>query len=540
MSETQPLAGMVGPVAEGVEPAPRSAERETQMLRERVRQASVDRAALLSLLSHELRTPMTAIVGMTDLLLLGRVDNEQRECLSTVRDAADCLMAILNDVCDYARVDAGILDFEWIGFRLRNLVAEVAQRLDAHARPKQIDLLISIDADVPDLLVGDPKRIGQVLHHLIDSALRLTKSGRVAIELAQVTDAADEIGLRIDVLDNGTGIAEEDTERVLEPFLGEDNALKRRYPLGPVGLPLAAKLVAAMGGQLRIAQEPQGGTRFTTSLQLLKQGGARTDAEFSAPRDFAGVRALVVDASAARRKWIGDHLRRWHARSTETEGLDAACSELVRAESEGAGYGVLLIDADVSRDLESGEFWSRARVRRRPQVIWMSNEQQRLADSFLADATLARPLTNDALAAALATALECQNQELGVARNGDSHARSDSAAIARCEVKEAIDRLGGDIELYRDLVKCFLDDTSSLFPKIRAAIDSGDPDGVHRGGHSLKGLAGSCGAMGVSDAAGLVEQLGREKRLSEIEAAWNRLRHVFEATRTELAQYYDR
>jgi HPt (histidine-containing phosphotransfer) domain-containing protein len=114
----------------------------------------------------------------------------------------------------------------------------------------------------------------------------------------------------------------------------------------------------------------------------------------------------------------------------------------------------------------------------------------------------------------------------------------DLKSIARCEVEAAVGRLGGDVELYKELVQCFLDDTSSLLPKLRQAIDRRDSEGLHRAGHSLKGLAASCGAQGVAEAAGRLERVGREKQLEELEPAWMALQRALEATRHELANYF--
>src|SRR4051812_29349475 len=161
----------------------RETERELMLARQKIDAASRSRADFLSKMSHELRTPMTAIVGMTDLLLLGELSAEQRDCLGTVRDAADNLMALLNDICDYARVEAATLEFEWTGFRLRALLEETIRRLAPAAYAKGVELIVRISRDVPDLLVADPVRISQIVTNLVDSGLRMTKEGEVFLDV---------------------------------------------------------------------------------------------------------------------------------------------------------------------------------------------------------------------------------------------------------------------------------------------------------------------------------------------------------------------
>lgn len=528
--------------------ASKANERELIALRQKLEAVQRTRADFLMKMSHEFRTPMTAIVGMTDLLLLGQLSAEQRECLSAVRDAADNLMELLNAICDHARVEAGLLDFEWSGFRLRGLVEDVVRQVAVSAREKDVEIVVRVASAVPDLLVADPHRLQQVLYHMLDSSVRLTGRGRVSLDVEVESELADELNLRFVVCDTGSGIALEDQQRILQPFLGTDAGLKKRYSLSPMGLPLVATLVAAMGGKLQLTSDLGSGSCFDATVRLLKQNRLGQTPVAPDCTRLRGKCALVVDPSTVSSGALAEQLRRWRMEVVEAADVNMAVQSLLQRGAQGAPVDVVLYDAISISDDELRQSYRAAGGSHELKLVPMYPVEHEAVTDEPSEGPIAvrKPIFNYQLCEALASVLQvgelAAQDEAAMPREAvverKRRRRVDAASIARCEVEAAVGRLGGDVELYKELVQCFLDDTSDLLPKLRGAVDQRDADGLHRAGHSLKGLAASCGAQGVAEAAGRLERMGREKKLGEVDAALAALERTMAATREELAEYY--
>jgi HPt (histidine-containing phosphotransfer) domain-containing protein/nitrogen-specific signal transduction histidine kinase/CheY-like chemotaxis protein len=548
MSDTIKRASLASSAENGHAATPihllKEAEHELVLARQKLDLAARMRAEFLSKLSHEFRTPMTAIVGMTDLLLLGGVTADQRECLTTVRDAADNLMCLLNEVCDFARVEAGMLDFEWTGFRLRELIEQTIEPLAQRAHAKGLELIVSIGHDVPDSLVADPRRVGQIIDNLVESSIRLTRTGEVFLDVQRGCEVDDEVTLMLLVRDTGMGIAPEDQQRVFQPFLGSDSALKRRYPLSPLGLPLAAALVSALGGRLSLRSEPGLGACFEASIRLLKQNPTLSEREEAAGalpiEPLSGLGILIVDASATTRRTLADMTLAWRMRPTLAANLAEAAAECAACGSGRPAF-ILLEASQLAASPGRVDDLLGLRGGGRPVVLLMLRSDQHSFDSAQCESlgvtgTLHKPIFERKLLETLVTSLH------GGAVKGDA----DKIAIASAqpngsadrEIEAAIERLGGDEQLYRELVQCFLDDTSEMIPKIRRAIHEVDAENLHRAAHSLKGLAASCGAVGVAEAAACLERLGREKQMGATAPAWAALEAALAASRRDLARFY--
>jgi two-component system sensor histidine kinase/response regulator len=514
------------------------AERELGLARQKIESANRARAEFLSMMSHEFRTPMTAIVGMTDLLLLGEITADQRECLTTVRDAADNLMVMLNEVCDYVRAEAGLLDFEWTGFHLRNLLEEAVQPLAQRAHAKGLELVVAVGPSVPDLLVSDPRRVSQIVVNLLDSSIRLTKQGEVVLEVASEAETDDEVVLKFLVRDTGSGIAPEDRHRVVLPFMGSDRSLKLRYPLSPMGLPLAYVLVSALDGHFSLRSEPGRGTCFEASIRVLKQEDSRAQQRNLEPLRSLGLsnaEILIIDPHGSSREALCHLTSTWGLRPRAVADFDQA-----EAECSAGGAkppAAILVDASqIERLPQSLERLVRQRGARPPVLLLLRSNQPSLdaeqCEALGIAATIRKPVFERELLEALMTLLQASQPTHGAPV-------LDSIALeVVCEDNAAIARLGGDVDLYKELVRCFVDDSSGLFAKIAQALQAGDAEGVHRAAHSLKGLAASCGATTVWTAAGKLERLAREGNLPQAETVWRELQAAFAATRHKLSAAY--
>ena len=317
-------------------------QRELHVAKEAAEDASRAKSQFLANVSHEIRTPLHGLLGMLDLVAASELQPEQRQYLDAARSCARTLQALMEDLLDLARIETGRFELQLQPFSLRQTVAEAVRTMALEATERGLELVCSIEASVPDALIGDPQRLRQVLINLLNNAVKFTEQGHVLLSVRTHRVESDSAELLFDVADSGIGIPEDKQKVIFDIFAQLDPSTTRRHGSTGLGLPISAQLVRLMGGQISVRSQVGKGSTFSFTARFGLQSSPQADQP--APAALMGKRILVADDRAVSRRILAAALSEWGCLCTAVENGLLAWNALRGALDRSELFDLVLID----------------------------------------------------------------------------------------------------------------------------------------------------------------------------------------------------
>jgi len=307
--------------------------------------ASQAKSEFLANMSHEIRTPMNGILGMVDLALDANPPADIREYLESIKESANSLLRLLNDVLDFSRIEARRVELEKIPFNLRDTVEHAVSSLAIQAEKKGLELVCRINPKMPDRYRGDPGRLRQILLNLVSNAIKFTDKGEIEVSVDLLKKKGREVTLLFKVRDTGIGIPQDKQAVIFEAFTQADSSTSRRYGGSGLGLAIVSQLVQLFGGRIWVESVVGRGSTFFFTVNLTLQKKNESKIVPARLDQLKSLRVLVVDDNATNRRFLSELLTSWQMRPEEAASGREALTLLNRAVRDGDPFKIVLLDS---------------------------------------------------------------------------------------------------------------------------------------------------------------------------------------------------
>ncbi len=477
--------------------------------RDQARAAAQAKSNFLATMSHEIRTPMTGVLGMIELLRDEPVPAERDRYFKTLKQSADLLMTVLDDILDFSRIDAGKIGLECRNFDIEQLLQSTVDLFDGAASHKGLKLSFDTGAGDNRGVLGDAVRLQQIVSNLLSNAIKFTPAGHITVALTSRPAGDQSRRWRIEVADTGIGIAEDKLDSLFEPFVQADATTSRRFGGTGLGLAISRRLVDAMGGEIGVRSCSGRGSTFWLELELPT---ARSEGAPIEPLELAAsatpLDLLVAEDNPVNQMLISAILRRLGHRATCVENgrLAVEIAAARRFDCILMDMQMPVMDGLAATRAIRGSGSASADVPIIALTADASAERRRFYDGAGLTDILTKPIDHAALAqrlTAIGAAIVQPTNVTGAAAGSTAYKGTSGTFFDRARYEELCDVLGA--VRVRGLLELLVTELDRSPARIRQLIDCGDIDGARAEAHSLSGAASNLGAIALGRVAKAIE-----------------------------------